>query len=99
MREDAIFRLASLTKPIVATTALAMVDAGLLGLDDNVTDHLPYFQPQWDGKPATIKVRHLLTHTSGLSYDPALLAGGRRHRRDERARSCRSRRTSAASGR
>ena len=32
-----------------------------------------HFQPQWDGKPATIKVRHLLTHTSGLSYDPALL--------------------------
>lgn len=74
MREDAIFRLASLTKPIVATTALAMVDAGLLGLDDEVSQHLPYFQPRWSGEPASMRIRHLLTHTSGLSYDPALLA-------------------------
>lgn len=74
MREDAIFRMASCTKPIVAATILAMRDAGLLGLDDIVTDHLPYFQPQWDGKPAPITVRHLLSHSSGLSYDPKLLA-------------------------
>jgi CubicO group peptidase (beta-lactamase class C family) len=51
-----------------------MIDAGLLGLEDNVTNHLPYFRPQWEGKPATIRIRHLLTHTSGLSYEPARLA-------------------------
>jgi CubicO group peptidase (beta-lactamase class C family) len=74
MREDAIFRMASCTKPIVAATILAMSDAGLLGLDDNVTDHLPDFRPQWEDKPAKITVRHLLSHSSGLSYDPLLLA-------------------------
>lgn len=74
MREDAIFRMASCTKPLVAATALAMVDAGLLGLDDSVTDHLPYFRPTFDGKPVTITVRQLMTHTSGLSYDRGALA-------------------------
>jgi CubicO group peptidase (beta-lactamase class C family) len=73
MREDAIFRMASCTKPIVAATALAMVDKGLIGLDDDVSRHVPDFRPQWEGKPAGIKVRHLLTHTSGLSYDQTLL--------------------------
>jgi CubicO group peptidase (beta-lactamase class C family) len=73
MREDAIFRMASCTKPIVAATALAMVDAGLFGLDDDVSTLLPDFHPTWEGKPTGIKVRHLLSHSSGLSYDAAFL--------------------------
>jgi CubicO group peptidase (beta-lactamase class C family) len=74
MRLDAIFRLASVTKPIVAATALAMVDAGLFGLEDPVREHLPSFAPHLaDGTPATVRVRHLLTHTSGLTYEQAVL--------------------------
>ena len=70
MREDAIFRLASVTKPLVAATALAMIERGLLGLDHAVSDHLPYFRPRLrDGSIAHITIRHLLTHTSGLGYD------------------------------
>jgi CubicO group peptidase (beta-lactamase class C family) len=70
---DTIFRLASVTKPIVAATALAMVERGLIALDDAVTRHLPWFRPTLaDGRPARITVHHLLTHTSGLVYDPAL---------------------------
>lgn len=38
---DTIFRLASVTKPIVAATALAMAERGLIGIEDNVADHLP----------------------------------------------------------
>ncbi|MBL0374739.1 beta-lactamase family protein [Rhizobium sp. KVB221] len=70
---DTIFRLASVTKPIVAAAALAMVERGKLGLTDKVADHLPWFTPRTaDGKPADITMHHLLTHTSGLVYDPAL---------------------------
>ncbi|WP_176083606.1 serine hydrolase domain-containing protein [Martelella sp. HB161492] len=66
---DTIYRLASVTKPVVATTALAMVDAGMIALDDRVCDLLPWFQPKGpDGAPADIRIRHLLTHTSGLDY-------------------------------
>ena len=64
-----MFRLASVTKPIVAACALRMVDLGLLGLDDPVTRYLPYFRPKApDGTEGAILIRHLLTHTSGLTY-------------------------------
>ncbi|MCM2293442.1 beta-lactamase family protein [Allorhizobium sp. BGMRC 0089] len=70
---DTIFRFASVTKPFVSATALSQIDKGLLGLDDLVSDHLPWFRPKTPaGKVAAITVRHLLTHTSGLTYDPAL---------------------------
>jgi CubicO group peptidase (beta-lactamase class C family) len=70
MREDAIFLLASVTKPLVAATALAMIERKLLGLENSVADHLPYFRPKLsDGSEPKITIRHLLTHTSGLGYD------------------------------
>ncbi|QYO78274.1 serine hydrolase domain-containing protein [Devosia salina] len=80
MAENAIYRLASVTKPIVAATALAMIDKGLLRLDDPVSRHLPYFTPALDdGKPAPISIHHLLTHTAGLAYgypdDPEISTG------------------------
>lgn len=69
MFENAIYRLASVTKPIVASTALAMIDKGLLALDDLVADYLPYFTPALpDSAPAPITIHHLLTHTAGLAY-------------------------------
>lgn len=70
MQRDCIFRLASVTKPMVVTTALAMIERELLGLDQAVSDHLPYFRTRLsDGREAPILIRHLLTHTSGLGYD------------------------------
>ncbi|WP_437310880.1 serine hydrolase domain-containing protein [Sorangium sp. So ce388] len=69
VREDTVFRLASMSKAIVSAAALALVDAGALGLDDPVTKWLPAFAPRLpDGRAATIKVRQLLTHTAGLNY-------------------------------
>jgi CubicO group peptidase (beta-lactamase class C family) len=69
MREDAIFRLASVTKPIVAATALALIERGKLSLDDTATRYLPEFRPKLrDGRAPDILIRHLLTHTSGLAY-------------------------------
>lgn len=75
---DSIFRIASVTKPIVATTALRMAELGLLGLDDPVTRFLPWFTPSApDGARPPILVRHLLTHTSGVGYDvPADVSTG-----------------------
>jgi CubicO group peptidase (beta-lactamase class C family) len=73
VRLDTIFRYASVTKPIVAVTALAMIDKGLISLDDGVVEYLPWFRPKTpDGRDVAITIRHLLTHTSGLLYDPAL---------------------------
>ena len=41
LRRDAVFRIASLTKPIVAATAMSLVDDGVLHLDQPVDDLLP----------------------------------------------------------
>ena len=70
MRRDTILRYASLTKPIVTVAALALAEAGIIGLDDPVTRFLPDFRPHTaDGAEPVITLRHLLTHTSGLTYD------------------------------
>jgi CubicO group peptidase (beta-lactamase class C family) len=69
MREDAVFRLASLTKPIVTAAALRMVERGKIALADPVTRYLPDFRPALpDGTRPTITLRQLLTHTAGLAY-------------------------------
>lgn len=69
VREDTIFRHASMTKAIVSATALKLVEEGRLSLDDTVEKWLPYFTPRLaNGRKPTITIRHLMTHTSGLSY-------------------------------
>lgn len=69
MTLDAIFRLASVSKPIVSTAALVLVAQGLLNLDDGIERRLPEFQPRLaDGRPARLTVRQLLSHTAGLGY-------------------------------
>ena len=67
--ENTIFRLASLTKPLTSSATFALIEKDLLSLDTPITEWLPYFMPKApDGKIYPITVRHLLTHTSGLSY-------------------------------
>ena len=69
MVEDAVCRLASMTKPIVCVAALALIDRGRLHLDDPVMRWLPDFRPKLsDGREPVINVRQLLTHTAGLTY-------------------------------
>jgi CubicO group peptidase (beta-lactamase class C family) len=70
MSRDAVFRLASISKPIVTTAAMRMIELGQLSLDAVVTDFLPDFRPRMmDGATPPITIRHLLTHTAGLAYD------------------------------
>jgi CubicO group peptidase (beta-lactamase class C family) len=69
MREDAVFRLASLTKPIVTAAALRLVERGAIALADPVTRYLPAFRPALpNGDNPTVTLRQLLTHTAGLAY-------------------------------
>ncbi|CDN47298.1 serine hydrolase domain-containing protein [Neorhizobium galegae] len=68
-QENTIFRLASITKPIVTIAAMRLIEQGRIDLDDPVTKWLPDFRPRLeDGREPAILIRHLLTHTSGLSY-------------------------------
>ncbi|MGP7817329.1 serine hydrolase domain-containing protein [Niallia sp. 01092] len=69
MKEDSIFRLSSVTKPMVSAAALILVSKGIIQLEDEITKWLPYFQPKLlNGDKAKITIRHLLSHTAGLTY-------------------------------
>ena len=79
---DAIFRIASMTKPVTSVALMQLVEQGRLSLDDPAEKYLPElaelkvfesFDPSTGAykvrpasRPAT--VRHFLTHTSGLGY-------------------------------
>lgn len=80
MAVDALFRLASITKPMVTALALTFVEDGTLGLDDPVNELLPELAspvvvrsvtgPLDDTVPADrqITLRHLLTSTNGHGF-------------------------------
>jgi CubicO group peptidase (beta-lactamase class C family) len=81
MRRETLFDLASLTK-IVATTSsvLLLVGAGRLRLEDNVRAYVPQFTGEGRDR---VRVRHLLSHTSGL---PAEVLFWRNYDRPDLAR-------------
>lgn len=74
---ETIFRVYSMSKPIVSVAAMQLVEEGKLGLEDPISKYIPEFAApkvlEKDGKttrPATreITVRDLLSHKSGLIY-------------------------------
>jgi len=69
MREDTIFWIASMTKPITATTIMMLQDEGKLSVEDPVAKYVPELKDlkTKDGKPGNLTLRHLLTHTSGMA--------------------------------
>ncbi len=69
MQRDQLFRLASVSKPLLATVILRLVAEGVLDLDTPVQRWLPDFRPALaDGRTPPISLRQLLSHSSGLGY-------------------------------
>lgn len=81
MRNDSIFRIYSMTKPIASTAVMILLEQGQLSLDDPLSRFLPEFsdpqivvggdvaQPQLQPSPRPVTIRHLLSHTSGYAAD------------------------------
>jgi CubicO group peptidase (beta-lactamase class C family) len=83
MADDAMFRIASMTKAITSTAAMQLIEQKRFTLDDPVEKYLPDFAKlqvfeSFDSatgayrlRPAakSVTVRHLFTHTSGLAYN------------------------------
>ncbi len=79
MPKDAIFRIASMTKPITAIGIMMLVDEHKLAIDDPVEKYLPEFKGQMvvasrtadtvtlKKSPRPVTLRDLLTHTSGVT--------------------------------
>ncbi|MCC6314822.1 MAG: beta-lactamase family protein [Thermomicrobiales bacterium] len=79
---ETIFPLASVTKPVAAATILTLVEAGIFGLDETAGRYVPDFRtgpprdapgadPALEQLRATITIRQLLCHVSGLPEDVA----------------------------
>ena len=63
MERNSMFRMASNTKPVVATAIAQLVEEGKLSYDDLVREYIP----EWDNyRAGFITVGHLLAHSSGL---------------------------------
>jgi serine beta-lactamase-like protein LACTB len=62
VRDDTVFRAASLSKPITAVAAMQLVERGRMRLEDDVQQHAPEFPPQREA----VRVGALMSHTSGL---------------------------------
>jgi CubicO group peptidase (beta-lactamase class C family) len=80
MKDDAIFRIYSMTKPIVSLAALMLAEEGVLQLSDPVSKYLPEFANQQvaveEGGDLRLQpsrrdatVHDLLRHTAGLTYE------------------------------
>ncbi|WP_296279359.1 serine hydrolase domain-containing protein [Pseudoxanthomonas sp.] len=79
LRDDAIFRIYSMTKPVTSVAALMLVEQGRLHLDAPVATYLPEFAglqrvaggsveaPALVPVQRPLTVRHLLTHTAGFA--------------------------------
>ncbi len=83
MKENTIFRIASMTKPITTTAVMMLYEEGHFMLNDPVSEYIPAFEDARvladsengsNSDPATVAaenpvtIRDLLTHTSGLVY-------------------------------
>jgi CubicO group peptidase (beta-lactamase class C family) len=60
-----LFHMASITKPLVGTSIMQLVERGLVDLDAPVVKYLPYFRLA-DDRYTQITVRQMVTHTSGM---------------------------------
>lgn len=79
LTDKAVFRLASMTKPITACACMILQDRGMLSVKDKISRYLPSFKKMYvgkiiDGKVTTaaeaareITIEDVLTHSSGLS--------------------------------
>jgi serine-type D-Ala-D-Ala carboxypeptidase len=69
IRIDSIFPIASITKVVTATSAMILVEDGLLGLNRPIIDYIPEIRAEGTEE---ILVHHLLTHTSGYNNETLL---------------------------
>ena len=64
VKSDSVFLLASISKPITVCALMLLVDQGHVSLGDPVSLYLPEFQ---GGERHKVRVRYILSHTSGMS--------------------------------
>lgn len=66
---NTLFEIGSCSKAFTAMAVMQLVTNGTLHLDKSVTDYLTWFRPTYKGVAATITLRQLLHHTSGIPWE------------------------------
>ena len=69
LTEQHLFRIASHSKLFTATAIMKLYHEDKLSLDDRISKHLPWFTSEKDENIKNIRIRHLLTHSSGMTRD------------------------------
>lgn len=64
--ERTLFEQGSISKQVVGTAIMQLVEQGKINLDDPLVKYLPSFQIK-DGRYEAITIRHILTHQSGMT--------------------------------
>jgi len=64
---DTVYNIGSITKPIIATGILELQERGLISLDDEASNYLPFQLVHPDYPDIPITIRMLLSHQSGLN--------------------------------
>ncbi|MDH3253794.1 MAG: beta-lactamase family protein [Acidobacteriota bacterium] len=64
---DTVFKIGSVAKTVTATAVMQLVDDGLIGLDADINDYLPFALRNPHHPEIPITARQLLTHTSSVS--------------------------------
>lgn len=79
INEKSLYELASTTKAFTALGILQLEKEGRLELTDSVDQYVPWFEPEFAGERATITIRQLLEHTSGIpAWTICLIPSGTR---------------------
>lgn len=73
---ETVFKIGSISKPIIATGIMFLVEDGKISLDDKVSKYLEETPETWKD----ITVRHLLSHTSGIIREAPGFDGARTQR-------------------
>jgi len=79
IKDNTIFRIFSMTKPVTAVALMTLYDEGKFDLDDRVSEYIPEFENVMVYSPGEashylafqdneMTIRNLLTHTSGIPY-------------------------------
>lgn len=84
LKEDAIYRLCSMTKPVTGVAALIAQEQGLLNIEDKVEDYLPDYADMYVGKEVDgkvvpdkksnvpLRIWHMLSHCNGIMAEVPL---------------------------
>lgn len=84
LKEDAIYRLCSMTKPVTGVAVLIAQEQGLLNIEDKVEDYLPDYADMYVGKEVDgkvvpdkksnvpLRIWHMLSHCNGIMAEVPL---------------------------